>query len=441
MNVRTTAGLVMLATFASTAAAAQSPASPSSRRHVDPVNGLSLDQAIARALEQEPSLRAARSQIEVARGMRVQSSLRPNPSVSVERREEPQGMDNQTMLSLEWPLDLFRRDARVAVADRQVTAAELAVDDRRRLLIASVRTRYGEVLAAFRDLGLFDDLVTATARQHDLLRARVDEGATAPLDRDLVAVELRRLESERLLQAGRVEAALIELKRVLGMQPAATLMVRDSLEDVVLRESASAAFPTAAVASLIEQRADVRASAAQVEIASAKIERAEREGRFDVNLFASYSRMNSGFPQLGLAPTGELTPIRSVFHYVAAGAMVTVPLRNRNQGEIAAARAEQSGAALTHEAARLTAEAELAAARTRDEYAQQAIRIYASRAQGLARQNLAVVEQSFQLGRVTVFDVLTERRRYIDVERGYTEALRAAYEARTALNQAIGERR
>jgi len=52
-----------------------------------------------------------------------------------------------------------------------------------------------------------------------------------------------------------------------------------------------------------------------------------------------------------------------------------------------------------------------------------------------------VVEQSFQLGRVTVFDILTERRRYIDVERGYTDALRAAFEARTALNQAIGEGR
>jgi cobalt-zinc-cadmium efflux system outer membrane protein len=121
--------------------------------------------------------------------------------------------------------------------------------------------------------------------------------------------------------------------------------------------------------------------------------------------------------------------------------MVTVPLRNRNQGELAAARAEQSGAALTHEAARLTAEAELAAARTRDDYARQAVKIYGSGAQGLAGQNLAVVEQSFQLGRVTVFEVLTERRRYIEVERGYTDALRAAFEARTSLNQAIGEGR
>jgi outer membrane protein TolC len=50
-----------------------------------------------------------------------------------------------------------------------------------------------------------------------------------------------------------------------------------------------------------------------------------------------------------------------------------------------------------------------------------------------------VVGESYQLGRVMVFDVLTEQRRYFDVERAYTEALRAAYEARTALKRALGD--
>jgi hypothetical protein len=35
--------------------------------------------------------------------------------------------------------------------------------------------------------------------------------------------------------------------------------------------------------------------------------------------------------------------------------------------------------------------------------------------------------------------VLAEQRRYFELERGYTEALRAAYEARTALNRATGD--
>jgi outer membrane protein, heavy metal efflux system len=140
---------------------AQRPVStgPLAAGYVDPVNGLSMDQAITRALEQEPLLRAARSEVDVAQGMRLQASLRPNPSVSFERREEPGGSDNQTMVAMEWPLDLFRRGRRVAVADREVATARLAVADRERLLAAQVRTRYGDVLAAIRDRDILVELV------------------------------------------------------------------------------------------------------------------------------------------------------------------------------------------------------------------------------------------------------------------------------------------
>ena len=437
MTTRIVLSVLIAALMMEVSAVAQAPISePVAKQYVDPVNGLSLDQAVARALEQEPSLRAARSEIDVARGMRLQASLRPNPSVSFERREEPAGTDNQTMVAVEWPLDLFRRSRRVAVAEGEVAATELAVTDQERLLATDVRMHYGDVVGALRDLAVLDELVATTRRQHQLLRSRVEEGATPPLERDLLDVELRRLESDRLLQAGRTEAALFELKRLLGMTAEASLAVRDTLEDVVRRESSAAAPPSDSSA-MLDQRADVREAAARVEVADAKIERAQAEGRFDVSLFANYMRMDAGFPQRGFTPDGGLERIRGVFHYVSAGAMITVPVLNRNQGEVAAARAEHAGAEAAYEAARLAADAERAAARARDERARQAVRAYTG-AQTLARQNLTVVGQSYELGRVTVFDVLAEQRRYLDVERAYTEALRAAYEARTALNRALG---
>lgn len=437
MTTRFVTSVLIVALMTGVSALAQTPdQKPAAGRYLDPVNGLSLEQAIARSLEQEPSLRAARSEIEVARGMRLQASLRPNPSVSFERHEEPAGTDNQTTVAVEWPLDLFRRGRRVAVGDREVTAVQLAVADRERLLAAEVRMRYGDVLATVRDLAIVDELVATTRRQHELLRSRVEEGATPPLERDLLTVELRRLESDRLLLAGRTEAALFELKRVLGMRTDATLAVRDTLEDVV-RGDSSVPIQVPDRAAVLDQRADVREAAAQIDVAEAKIDRAQAEGRFDVSLFANYMRMDAGFPQRGFTPDGGLERIRGLFHYVSAGAMITVPVLNRNQGEIAAARAEQAGAQSAYEAARLAADAELAAARTRDEHARQAIRAYTG-AQTLARQNLAVVGQSYELGRVTVFDVLAEQRRYLDVERAYTETLRAGYEARTALNLALG---
>lgn len=437
MTTRIVLSVLIAALMTEVSAVAQTPVrEPVAAKYVDPVNGLSLEQAIARAIEEEPSLRAARTEIDVARGMRLQASLRPNPTMSFERREEPTGTDNQTTVAVEWPLDLFRRSPRVAVADREVAATEFAVADRERLLAAEVRMRYGDVVGTVRDLAILDELFAATRRQHELLRSRVEEGATPPLERDLLDVELRRLESGRLLQAGRTEAALFQLKRVLGMRAEASLAVRDTLEDLVRRESPAATPPSATSAGL-DQRADVREAAARIALADAKIERAQAEGRFDVSLFANYMRMDAGFPQRGFTPDARLERIRGVFHYVSAGAMITVPVLNRNQGEVAAARAEHAGAESAHEAARLAADAELAAARARDDRARQAVSAYTG-AQTLARQNLTVVGQSYELGRVTVFDVLAEQRRYLDVERAYTEVLSAAYEARTAVNRALG---
>jgi cobalt-zinc-cadmium efflux system outer membrane protein len=440
MTTRTALSVLIATLLTGVSGSAQSPSgqAPLAGRFVDPANGLSLEQAIARAIEQEPTLRAARSQVEVAQGGKIQAALKPNPSVSFERREEPGGTDNLTTVGVEWPLDLFRRDGRIAVADREVATAQLAVADRERILAADVRSRYGDVLATIRDLSLFDEVVAATQNQFELLRSRVEQGASPPLERDLLDVELRRMQAERLLQTARTETAVFELKRVLGMKADATLTVRDTFEALVQREAAVAPLvrdPSTAV----EHRADVREASARLDTAVAKIDRARSEGRFDVSLFGNYMRMDTGFPQRGFAPDGGLERVRGQFNYWSAGAMVTIPVLNRNQGEVAVARAEQAGAAAAHDAARLAAEAELASARARDERAREAVKIYGAGAQALARQNLTVVGQSYELGRVTVFEVLAERRRYLDVERAYTEALRAAYEARTALNRALGE--
>jgi cobalt-zinc-cadmium efflux system outer membrane protein len=441
MNARRVWWVVIAAVLAGVPGLAQTggAAAPLAPRYSDPANGLSLDDAIARALQQEPSLRAARAEVDVARGMQLQAGLRPNPSVAVDRREEPSGTDNQTTIAVQWPLDLFRRKGRITVAEREIAATRLAAADRERLLASDVRARYGDVLGAVRNLAILDDIVTASRRQLDLLRARVDEGASPPLERDLLDVELRRLEADRLLQAGRTEAALFELKRVLGMQAGAALAVREELEDLVQRETAS---PVAASStpSVLQQRADVRQAEARLTVADAAIERARADGRFDVSLSGNYMRMNAGFPQLGFTQNGSLQRVGGLFHYVSIGATVTVPVLNRNEGSVAAARAAREGAAAALDASRLAAETEVMAARTLDEHARQALDLYGAGAQALARQNLAVVGQSYELGRVTVFDVLAEQRRYLDVQRAYTEALQAAYEARTALTRALGER-
>src|SRR4029450_888570 len=140
--------------------------------------GLTLADAIIGALEREPSLRETRAQLDAARGMRRQAALRPNLSVNFERREEPAGSDNRAMRQASFPLDLFRRSTRVDVAERELEVADRAVGERVRILINDIKVRYGQAAAAARDVAVTDNLALSAHRDLDLLRRRVDEGAS-----------------------------------------------------------------------------------------------------------------------------------------------------------------------------------------------------------------------------------------------------------------------
>ncbi|HLG55248.1 MAG TPA: TolC family protein [Vicinamibacterales bacterium] len=410
--------------------------SPLASQYIDERAGLELNTAIARALEREPTLRAVRSDIEAARGLQQQASLRPNPTLTLERRDEPAGTDSLTSIGIQWPLDLFRRAGRVQTAERGVQATQLAVADRERLLVADVRMQYGVTAAAVRDVFVADELVAAAQQQWDVVRARVDAGGTPPLERDLLEVELRRFEAGRLLAAGRADVAVVQLKQLLGMSPSEPLLLRETLETLVVASTPEVVSeePLSTAA-----RPDVREAEARVTLADARVDQARREGRIDISLFGTYMRMDAGFPQQGLGAAGALERVRGQFNYVAGGAMVMLPLFNRNQGQVAAAQAERSGAEARREAAELAARAEVAAAQARDATGRRAVSLYAGGVLTLARQNLNVVRQTFDLGRATVFDVLAEQRRYLEIEQAYTSTLREAWEARAALKRALGE--
>ncbi len=406
--------------------------------YLDELTGVGLDAAIARALDREPALRAVRADIAVARGLRQQAGLRPNPTLSVERRAEPAGTDHQTSVGLQWPLDLFRRAARVESAERTVQATELAVTDRERILIADVRAQYGVAAAAVRDLVVAGEMAATAQRQWDTVRARVDAGAAPMLERDLLDVELCRFEAARILAEGRADAAIVQLKQLLGMRPEDPLRLRETLETLV---AGSIVDAPPALSTSMAARPDVREAEARVALADARIDQARREGRADVSLYATYMRMDAGFPQQGFGPAGVVERVRGQFNYVAGGAMVLLPVFNRNQGQVAAAQAGRAGAEAHREAAELAARAEVAAAQARDAGAQRAVAMYAGDVRRLARQNLDVVRQTFDLGRATIFDVLTEQRRYLDVEQAYTTALREAWDARATLKRALGDTR
>jgi outer membrane protein TolC len=56
----------------------------------------------------------------------------------------------------------------------------------------------------------------------------------------------------------------------------------------------------------------------------------------------------------------------------------------------------------------------------------------------LARHNLDVLQQTYQLGRASLSDVLAERRRFLDLETTYTAVLADVYDTDLAVRPATG---
>ena len=391
-----------------------------------------IDQLVATALARSPELRAARAAIPAGEGDVTQAQLRSNPMLTAGHQQQVGGSDRQTDVTVEWPLALGRRPARTVAAAQQLEVTRAAVADRERLLAAAVREQAGRVLAAQRVVAIADEALTSARSLRDLLERRASEGVIPQLEANQSALEMWRLEAERAFAAADAEVATIELKTLVGLPPDAPLALGESLEGIV-RAAPAGAEPAASV------RADVREAGARVALGDARIELARREGGVDLSLFGGYSQMRIGFSQFGLDASGRPAPIDGTFHYVGFGTTIALPLWNRNQGTLATAAAERDGARALVAARELAARAELEAAAARDREARRAVDLYAASIRALALRNADVILEAYELGAVRLMDLLDNQRRYLDIERTYTDTLLKAYDARVALQRARGE--
>jgi len=395
---------------------------------------VTVEQLVTIAIERAPELREARADLAVAAGQVTQAGLRANPT-AVTSQEQGSGGTMNTIVGVEWPLDLFRRATRTEAARRASDVTSLSVRDRERLLAASIREQAGRLLAARRTLEVTSEAVTAARRMRDLLDRQVTEGRAPKLDANLAALEALRIEAEAALATGEVDAAMIELKALAGLPSDAPLVIRDSLESLVR----SATVPRLTPAAAMEARPDIREALARMTLADAQAEDARREGGVDMTVVGAYTRAQAGFAQQGFDARGVRVPIEGVFHTATLGARVMLPAFNRNQGALASAQAERGRAEATFEARQRAARAELDAATARDREARRAVELYASSVRDLARQNVDIVLEAYDLGRFPLSDLLAQQRRYLEVEAAYTEVLSRAYQARAAVGRALGE--
>jgi outer membrane protein, heavy metal efflux system len=427
--------LVLLALLAcSVPLRAQNMDSPPTSRFLDPQNGLTESDLVKRALANSTALAAQRQAIEAAKGALAQANLCANPSLAVGGLKEVNGDDNRFNVGAEVPLELFgRRARRTEVAAQKLNSTRETVRDNERLLTGEVRMRFADTLAAVRNLKFVEQLLKVNREFLKLMEDRVREGAVPALDADEVRVEANRIESLRIDYQAKAEITMLVLKEAAGMPPDEPLRLKGDLVQPVLSVDKAQLLQLA-----LDHRPDLAAERAAETMAAAAVRQREAEAKPDATFSAGYERPNSGFSFSAFNAAGNLQPIRQTFNYAVFGMKWTLPVFNRNQGSIAAAKAEVVFARNQVTAVDLALRHEVTQAVVRYEAAQARAGVYRSGVRDQAARNLDVVRQTYGYGRIPLLDVIAEQRRFIDIETGYTDVLLDAYASRVALERAVG---
>lgn len=374
---------------------------------------LSLGQARAQALASSPALVAAKAAVSAAEGRARQAGFAPNPEASLESENlagtgPMKGFDGaETTLSIGQRFELGgKRRARASTAAAEVEVARLKLAVATADLSSEVLVRYAQTQAAAERVGQARRAAERAKTLADVAATLVDAGREPPLRglraaAEADAAQARVLAAEAELAAGR--RALASLWGAGG----------EAAPDPVWLDLAPPGpiDPTATL--------DVRLAAAELEASRAQVEHERAKAVPDVTVQAGVRRFEE---------TGDSA--------LVVGVSAPIPIRDRNQGSIAAARSDAVAAEARQQAALLASvrviadgQAALAAATRRQA-------VLETRTVPQASQALDLARQGFEAGKFGLLDVLDAQNALSDAQNDLIEARLARVQAQAALERA-----
>lgn len=385
-----------------------------------PEGPFTLDSLLALAESRSPRLAAARSRIGVAAGMAWQSSLYPNPrgEAWMEDLSTERGTDAaRYLVGISQPIvvgDRLSAAEAAGLARRAAAAAELEAE--RRKVLEEVETLFTRSIAAGEALQLIGELSESVDRTLVVAQGRFQAGAAPESD-----VVRPRIEQARFRQeSGRLrrdqQAAAARLSVLVG----AAIQAADLRGE--LPRDAPAIDEAVLGARLRESHPSLLAARAQVAAEEARLRhiRAEVTPDVDVRVAAGYDEeMTDGVLQLG--------------------AGMTIPLWDRRQGDILAARFAVAAARQGVLAAENELVSDLVAAAAEYQSAAERWRISLDDVIPAAQQSFELSGGAYRAGRGSFIDVLDAQRTLIEARLMAAREAEEAAMARVRLKWLAGE--
>jgi len=398
---------------------------------------LTMEQAVAIALNRNHDAIAARLDIDSAQFDRVQASLYPNPVFSYTVGNLVLGAGNtqsgtvspdffdQTVhqVGISDVIDIWaKRNARLHAAERSIEHRKLIVEDALREIVYAVRSGFAEVI---REQSERELAIETRARYEEtvrLSRARFKAG-------DISDAELKKVELEGLRYENGVIDADLQLD--IAKQKLAALLGLASGE--LPAEPAENPAPRTPYdrASLIERalegRPDVRAARQAKLLTEAVLAQARREAFPDVTLGLNYTHSN--FTISGDNP-----------NTLALTLALPLPTFDRNQANIGRAKVDIKRAENEGQRLAVLVQREVAEAVSRAGRSDALLKIFEGGGMlSRAETALKVAERSYQAGASSLLELLEAQRTYLETRAQYLRASHDYRQATIDVAHAVGD--
>ena len=378
---------------------------------------LTLDRAVAEALQKHMGLLAEKANISIAEAQIITARLRPNPVLSVSANhldalgtgfnDSNGGGPSEVTVHTDFTLEhRGKRDARIGVARQSRSVVELQFEDTLRGAVLAVQNAFVDALLAQTSLKLAQDNAGSLNQIVEVNSARLKAGDIAEVE--LVRSQLAALQSENEVSQAtlRLRTALTALQVAIGRRtPAPGFSIQGELrrdETLPLGEEVRRLA--------LSQRPDLRALAADVERARLEVVSQQSQAKVDYTVGTEYTRQMH---------TAQANALGFTF-------AVPLPVANRNQGEIERARAEQRQAELRRLALEGAIAGEVETAYEQYTTARALLERIEKRMLTHARDVREITEFSYRRGDSSLLELLDAQRAFNETMQAYNEA-RAEY--------------
>ena len=379
---------------------------------------LTLAELERMALTNNPTLAQAQAQVAVADGKATQAGLFPNPTIGysgeeISRGPVIRGGEHGFFVAQTIPLGGKLRLSR-RVFEREVVQAEAVLEGQRLRVLNTVRALYYEALAVAKRVELRERLTTLSAEVVTVSQQLFNVGAA---DRpDLLEGEIEAQQAQLALVGARnsQDRTWRRLAQVVGDPTLVPQPLAGNIDAVLPTLDRERALET-----LVRDSPELRAAKAAVERAELALQRARKEPFPDLIVRAG-PRYNRELLELGPQPVGWEA-------FVDIG--LTVPLFDRNQGNVAVADAELVHARAEVVRLELTLRSRLADVFEQYSTALQRAHVYRTEIVPRAQEAHNLFRTRFRETAAAYPQVLIAQRTLVQVTEDYLDALEVGWRA------------